>query len=121
MSDAEIDFYNSAIDRNKAAALADEEKRSRSLLANLTMPEDVAIFAKRLTGLRLSDAFILREARQSAESFEYDPEKRYAQEAQKRHCTRIRLLQDKSKKKSRGQAQVSDGGLAPDIPQAAHV
>ena len=84
MTDAEIDIYNEAIDRNEKAALAKEEKHAQSLLGKLSMPEDVAIHGKRLTGLRLTDAYIMKEARRLSDDFIYDPDERIKDADRKR-------------------------------------
>ena len=111
-TDAEIDSYNNAIARNDAKALEFEEERSKSLLAKLTMPEDVAIIGKKVTGFMATDQATLRHAKERDDVFEYDHDKRAAQQ---RNRARIRVM--KQHKKRRGHVDVLGAGEAPCTPE----
>ena len=115
MTDAEIDIYNGAIDRNEKAALAREEKHAQTLLGKLSMPEDVAIDGKRLTGLRLTDAYITKAARQTSDDFIYDPDERSKDAAMKRKNSAPFGVRNKKAKKAR--ATALGAGFAPGTPE----
>ena len=115
MTDAEIDIYNGAIDRNEKAALAREEKHAQTLLGKLSMPEDVAIDGKRLTGLRLTDAYITKAARQTSDDFIYDPDERIKDAAMKRKNSAPFWVRNKNAKKAR--ATALGAGFAPGTPE----
>ena len=76
-SEAELEAYNKAVDLNVEKANPLEHERSQTLLARLTMPEDKVIYQKKLAGMcRLTGNFIMKNARERNDAFEYDPIKR---------------------------------------------
>lgn len=115
MSDKEIQDWNESIDKNEATALANAKAEGASLLSKLKMPEDIAIRSKRLTGMRVTDEFLLREARARNDSFEYDPDRRLAKAIEQRDVqrkkmadeerqrTRIRLMNKSTTKRRNGE------------------
>ena len=52
---ADVYLFREAIGSNEKSALAEGQKHEQPLLGKLSMPEDIAIRWKRLTGLRLTD------------------------------------------------------------------
>ena len=98
MTDKEIQDWNESTDKNEAIALADAKAESASLLSKLKMPEDVAIRSNKLTGLRVTDEFLLGEARARSDNFEYDPDRRLAAAIEQRDAQRKKEADDQRKR-----------------------
>ena len=76
MTDQQIDEWNAELERLHRLRDAREEEEANRLLNKLKMHEDEIIRGKRLTGLRLIDRAIMKEARLADERFIHDPVKR---------------------------------------------
>ena len=85
------------------------------MLGKLSMPEDVAIRGKRLTGLRLTDQHILKTARQNSDDFIYDPEERAREADRKRRVRDLFWVRNQRAKKGRAKNALG-ADLAPATP-----